>query len=96
MVFASGFGRPLDQCNVNYRFHLALDRTGLPSVRLHDLRHTAATLMLTAGIHPKVVQETLGHSNITLTLGTYSHVLPSLQSEAADRLDEAFNRAKMA
>lgn len=96
MVFAADFGTPLDPSNANHRFHKALERASLPNVRLHDLRHTAATLMLTAGIHPKVVQETLGHSNITLTLGTYSHVLPSLQSEAADKLDEAFNRAKMA
>jgi hypothetical protein len=51
-------------------------------------------LILTAGIHPKAVQETLGHSNITLTLGTYSHVLSTLQSEAADKLDEAFDRAR--
>jgi integrase len=96
MVFASDFGTPLDPSNANHRFHEALDRAGLPRVRLHDLRHTAATLMLTAGIHPKVVQETLGHSNITQTLSTYSHVLPLLQSEAADRLEEAFNQARLA
>jgi integrase len=52
--------------------------------------------MLIADVHPKVVQETLRHSNITLTLATYSHVLPSIQSESADKLDEAFNRAKSA
>jgi integrase len=92
MVFAADFGTPLDPSNANHRFHRALERVGLPRVRVHDLRHTAATLMLTARIHPKVVQ----HSNITLTLDTYSHVLPSLQSEAADKLDEAFNRTKTA
>jgi integrase len=57
-------------------------------IRFHDLRHTAATLMLQQGIHPKVVQERLGHSAISLTLDTYSHVLPSMQEEAAKAMDE--------
>jgi integrase len=96
MVFASEFGTPLDPMNAYHRFQKALVRAGLDHIRLHDLRHTAATLMLIADVHPKVVQETLGHSNITLTLATYSHVLPSIQSESADKLDEAFNRAKSA
>jgi integrase len=59
-----------------------------PDIRFHDLRHTAATLMLQQGIHPKVVQERLGHSDISMTLNTYSHVLPSMQEEAADKMDE--------
>jgi integrase len=57
-------------------------------LRFHDLRHTAATLMLQQGIHPKVVQERLGHSQISLTLDTYSHVLPSMQEDAAQKLDD--------
>jgi integrase len=57
-------------------------------MRFHDLRHTAATLMLKEGINPKIVQERLGHSDISMTLNTYSHVLPSMQEEAADKLDE--------
>ena len=57
-------------------------------MRFHDLRHTAATLMLQENIHPKVVQERLGHSDISLTLNTYSHVLPGMQEEAATKLDE--------
>ena len=57
-------------------------------MRIHDLRHTTATLLLSQGVHPRVVMETLGHSQISLTLDTYSHVLPSLQSDAAKRLDE--------
>ena len=61
---------------------------GLPNIRFHDLRHTAATLMLQQGTHPKIVQERLGHSDISLTLNTYSHVLPSMQEEAAEKMDE--------
>jgi integrase len=60
----------------------------MKDVRFHDLRHTAATLMLQQGIHPKVVKERLGHSAISLTLDTCSHVLPSMQAEAAKVLDE--------
>jgi hypothetical protein len=58
-------------------------------MRLHDLWHTTATLLLAQGVHPRVVMETLGHSQVSLTLDTYSHVLPSLQAEAAKRMDEA-------
>lgn len=58
-----------------------------PDIRSHDLRHAHATLLLAASVHPKVVQERLGHSQISLTLDTYSHVIPSLQSEAADRFE---------
>lgn len=60
---------------------LAVD---VPRIRLHDLRHTWATMALTAGVHPKVVQERLGHSNIKITMDTYSHVLPGLQKSAAE------------
>jgi integrase len=63
-------------------------RIGLTSVRFHDLRHAHATLMLVKGIHPKIVSERLGHSNIGITLDTYSHVLPSMQIQAAEALDE--------
>jgi len=58
-------------------------------MRLHDLRHTTASLLLAQGVHPRVVMETLGQSQIPLTLDTYSHVLPSLQEEAARQMDEA-------
>jgi len=62
-------------------------KAGLPRLRLHDLRHTAATLMLRAGVHPKVVSERLGHATVGLTLDTYSHVLPDLQRDAAEVMD---------
>jgi integrase len=57
-------------------------------IRFHDLRHTAATLMIQQNIHPKVVQERLGHSDISLTLNTFSHLLPSIQDEVAGKLDD--------
>ena len=57
-------------------------------IRFHDLRHAAATLMFKQGVHPKVVQERLGHSSIVVTLDTYSHVLPSMQDDVANRLDK--------
>ena len=56
-------------------------------MRFHDLRHTAATLMLKAGVHPKVVSERLGHATIAITLDTYSHVLPDIQRDAAEAMD---------
>ncbi len=64
-----------------------LERAGLPHMRFHDLRHTCASLLLAEGVHPKVVQERLGHASIATTMDTYSHVLPSLQADAAERLD---------
>ena len=62
-------------------------RTGV-NVRLHDARHSHASLMLKAGIHPKVVQERLSHATISTTLDTYSHVIPGLQAAAAQRFDD--------
>ena len=74
-------------------FKPLLKKAGLPLIRFHDLRHTAATLLLQENVHPKVVQERLGHSQISVTLNTYSHVLPTMQKEAAERLDQLFARA---
>lgn len=87
LVFCTEIGTPLHPSNVRNRvFRRLLEEAGLPRVRFHDLRHTCATLALQAGVHPKVVQEMLGHATIAVTLDTYSHVLPSLQEEAAARL----------
>jgi integrase len=69
-------------------FKKVLKEAGLAEMRLYDLRHSAATLLLAADEHPKVVQERLGHANITLTLDTYSHVQPTMQQRAAERIDE--------
>ena len=87
-IFTSRRGKPVSHGSLYPVFIDLTKAAGLPRIRFHDLRHTAATLMLQQGVHPKVVQERLGHSSISMTLGTYSHVLPSLQEDVADRLDE--------
>jgi integrase len=74
-------------------FRPLIEKAGLPRRRFHDLRHTSATLLLTLGVHPKVVQERLGHSNISVTLDTYSHVAPTIQREAAAKLDGLFRKS---
>nr|MQY56296.1 tyrosine-type recombinase/integrase [Dehalococcoidia bacterium] len=73
---------------VSHAFVNTIRKAGLPHIRLHDLRHTHATLMLKASVHPKVVSERLGHSSIRITLDTYSHVLPGIQEAAAQRFDD--------
>jgi integrase len=88
LIFTTRSGRPISARNVVRHFKSVIEREGLPEIRFHDLRHTHATLLLAAGVHPKVVQERLGHSSIALTLDTYSHVIPSLQTEAADQFEE--------
>lgn len=94
LVFATAFGTPLDGGNVLRSFHRILEVAGLPRRRFHDLRHSAATALLVAGVSPRVVQSILGHSQISLTLGTYSHVLPELQRDAAERMDAILAAAK--
>ena len=89
LVFTTTIGTPVDERNVRRVFKAVLTRAELPAIRIHDLGHTTATLLLTQGVHPRVVMETLGHSQISLTLDTYSHVLPGLQAEAASRMQEA-------
>lgn len=66
-----------------------LGKTALPRIRFHDLRHTHATQMLSAGVHPKVASERLGHSTIGITLDLYSHVMPGMQADAAEQVDAA-------
>ena len=88
LVFITRKNTPISPRHIVRHFKALIKKANLPDIRFHDLRHTAATLMLLAGIHPKVVQEMLGHSNISITLGIYSHVLPSMQKEASQRIDE--------
>ena len=88
LIFPSTLGTPLDPSNMSKDFKDTLKMARLPNIRFHDLRHTAASLMLLQGIHPKIVQERLGHSDISLTLNTYSHVIPTMQEEAAEKMDE--------
>jgi integrase len=90
LVFASPVGRPIDGTWTTKWFHRALGQAGVPRIRIHDLRHTAATHLLRRGVHPKVVQELLGHSTISLTLDTYSHVAPALHAEVAGHMQALF------
>lgn len=85
-VFCTSHGTPFSPRNLLRFFHQLLKKAGLPKIRFHDLRHTFASLLLNENVHPKVVQEMLGHSTITLTLDTYSHLLPERQQEAADKI----------
>jgi integrase len=85
-VFTREDGEALHPGFVTKRFREAVAATSLPRIRLHDLRHTCATLMLAAGVHAKVVQERLGHATISQTLDIYSHTTPSLHSGAAEKL----------
>ena len=85
LVFADEAGQPIDPSVLSHGFGRIVKMAGL-DVRFHDLRHSCATLMLGAGIHPKVVQEMLGHSSIQITLDTYSHTVPGMQAAAAERL----------
>lgn len=94
LVFARPDGRPMQGSNLNRIFHQALRQAGLPKIRIHDLRHTAATQLLVRGVHPKVVQEMLGHTSITITLDTYSHVIPSLQAPVAGHMQLLFEDQK--
>ena len=79
--------------SVGRAFRTFLRRHGLREIRFHDLRHSHATHMLASNVHPKVVQERLGHSSIGITLDTYSHVMPNMQADAAATVDAAFQAA---
>jgi integrase len=92
LVFTPPIGTALDARNVTREFHALLKAAKLPAVRFHDLRHTAATLLLAQGVDPRTIMETLGHSHFSLTMNTYSHVLPALQAEAAAKLDAILTR----
>ena len=87
-VFTKPDGRPMDPEKVTHGITCIVRAAGLKGVRLHDLRHTHASLMLRAGVTPKIVSERLGHASVAITLDTYSHVLPGLQEEAADRFSK--------
>lgn len=94
LVCAREDGSPFQPGAVTQMFARLTKKAGLPPIRFHDLRHTHASLLLERGVHPKVVQERLGHSTILVTMDTYSHVMPTLQQEAALKLDEALRPRK--
>lgn len=88
LVFCHGDGKPLHPDSVTKRFARLVRDSGLPTIKFHGLRHTHATVLLRALVHPKVVQERLGHSSIQVTLDVYSHAVPALQGDAAIRFAE--------
>ena len=90
LVFSHVDATPLRPNSITRAWVMLAARAGLKVIRLHDARHTHASIMLKQGIHPKIVQERLGHSTIATTLDIYSHVAPGLQEAAAKRFDEAF------
>lgn len=90
LVFATEVGTPLEPSNIDRRsFKPLLEKAGLPDMRFHDLRHTCATALLSEGVNAKFVQELLGHADIKLTLGTYSHFLPSMGDQTATAMENA-------
>ncbi|GED53501.1 site-specific integrase [Brevibacillus borstelensis] len=95
LVVANWTGTPVLPGDVNHDFKIACKFAGIPIIRFHDLRHTHATILLQLGENPKIVSERLGHSDVTITLNTYAHVLPSMQRDLAKNFDQAIKRAKV-
>jgi integrase len=92
LVFCTHGGKPLDSHNVaRTSFKPLLKRAGLPDIRFHDLRHTCATLLLSHGHHPKLVQDLLGHASVAMTLDRYSHVLPGMGDQTAAAMEAALS-----
>jgi integrase len=90
LIFATRTGTPVSPEHLVKRsFKPLLKNAGLPEIRFHDLRHTCATLLLSRGVHPKLVQELLGHATIAMTLDTYSHYLPSMGNQASGAMGDA-------
>jgi integrase len=89
LVFCTSVRTPLNPSKVINRFKTLLKKAGLPEIRFYDLRHRAATILLSMSVHPKVVQELLGHNQISMTMDIYSHVLPTMQKDAVSKLTEA-------
>ena len=92
LVFTTEAGTPINPSNLRQRsFAPLLRKAGLPHIRFHDLRHTCATLLLSKGVHPKFVQELLGHATIAITLDTYSHVMPGMGDQTAKAMEDALS-----
>lgn len=95
LVFARPDGRPVYTRTFDDAWYRALQRADVPRIRFHDLRHTHASLLLQQGVHPKIVSERLGHSTVSITLDTYSHVIPGLQQQAVDEFGKLFRDTKI-
>lgn len=90
LVFSDKSGGFLNPDTLRRKFYKILEKAGLPKMHIHDLRHSAATILLSMGVSMKVIQELLGHSQISMTMGTYSHVLPSMQKDMKEKWDDFF------
>ncbi|PFU90807.1 site-specific integrase [Bacillus anthracis] len=90
LVICTRDGRPMIPRNLRKEFYNLTEKLGLPKIRFHDLRHTHATMLIQQNVNVKLISERLGHTDIQTTLNTYSHVLPNMQREVADKLDEMF------
>jgi integrase len=95
LVFCSELGQPIDPRNLTRKLDQLLQKAGVPRTNMHALRHTYATRLLEKNEHPKVVQELLGHSQISLTLDTYSHVMPEIKQKAAEKLNDVLSTKNM-
>jgi integrase len=94
LVFCTEHGGYINPGNLWVEFKELLKNAGLPQIRFHDLRHSAASIWLALGINPKIIQELLGHSNISITLDTYSHILPIMHKEVMNTLDASFKKTQ--
>jgi integrase len=95
-VFTTSIGTPIDARSVIRVFHAVLKTAGLPALRFHDLRHSAATLLLAQGVSPRYISDLLGHSQVSFTMQTYAHVLPHVQREVATKMDEILSPVPVA
>ncbi|GMA57296.1 site-specific integrase [Alicyclobacillus sacchari] len=89
LVCCTDKGTPLYHGNFTARWNALIEKAGVPRIRIHDARHTHASLLLQQGINPKVVAERLGHANVSITLDTYTHLLPGIQERAVDTFANA-------
>ena len=87
LVVCTSIGTPVNPNNLKKTYHKLIKEAAVPLIRFHDLRHTHATLLLSQGVHAKVISERLGHSNIKTTLDIYSNILPNMQEDAANQID---------
>lgn len=90
LIFCNRKGRHIQPTTLNQGLTRLLKRAGLPHMHVHDLRHSLASILLAMGVHPKVVQEILGHSSVSITMNIYSHVMPTMHSAAAQDLNARF------
>jgi len=91
LIFPGEKGQPMRPWTLTRKLQRMLERVGLPHIRFHDLRHTCATLLLGKGVHPKFVQELLGHATISITLDTYSHVIPAMGDQTRKAIEDVLS-----